>query len=362
MTGANAERGKVLEQAARLALSPPGSPELDVRDTGSTPAGAAAAAQAALAGGDAIIIGPLTAPETAAVANVTRGSGAAVLAFTNDPAQAQPGVWPLGITPAQQVRRLVQASVAQGHSRFAAVLPPTDFGRALGTALSQATSSAGLSSPDIRTHDGTNAGISGTLRDISAYASRRGPIEAQMRKARARRDAEGRRMAAELNKQPIPPAPFDALVLGDTGDKLAWATSFLSYYDIDAPAVRVLGPALWANAASRGGAALNGAWYAAPDPAARMAFDQQYQTKYGMPAPSLADLAFDAASVARVLAGTGGYTIASLTRPDGFAGTDGVFSLQPDGTVRRALAVFEIQRGGPVIVDPAPASVSAPGV
>ncbi len=98
------------------------------------------------------------------------------------------------------------------------------------------------------------------------------------------------------------------------------------------------------------------------DAAARTAFDQDYQSKYGAPAPGLADFAFDAAAIGRVLAAGGGYSVASLCRPEGFAGVDGVLALQTDGTVRRGLAVFEIQRGGPTIVDVAPASLSAPGI
>ena len=58
----------------------------------------------------------------------------------------------------------------------------------------------------------------------------------------------------------------------------------------------------------------------------------------------------------------GGYSVASLCRPEGFAGVDGVLVLQPDGTVRRGLALFEIQRGGPVMTEPAPTSLSAPGI
>ena len=123
LTGPNAERGIALVNAARLALGDPGAPALDVRDTGGTPQGAAAAATAALAAGAGLIIGPLTAAETAAVAPVARPAGIAVLAFTNDPAQAQPGVWPLGITPVQQVHRLVEAAVAHNKGRFAAALP-----------------------------------------------------------------------------------------------------------------------------------------------------------------------------------------------------------------------------------------------
>lgn len=362
LSGANAERGQALVQAAQLALAPPGSPALDVRDTGSAAAGAAQAAQAALAGGARLLLGPLTAAETAAVAPVARAAGVPVLAFTNDPALAQPGVWTLGITPAQQVRRLVGAVMAQGKTRFAAVLPPTDFGHAMGDALAQALASAGAPPPNLHMHDGSNAGIASLMRDVSGYAERRGPIEAKIRAARALHTAAGRKEAAELARSTIPPPPFDALLLADTGERLAWEASFLDYYDIDPPAARVLGPVQWASPAGRGGAAIGGAWYAGPDPAARGGFAADYQAKYGVAPPALADFAFDAAAIGRVLAQSGGYAVASLCRPEGFAGVDGVLALQPDGSARRGLAVFEIERGGVNVVDPAPASVAAPGI
>ena len=139
-------------------------------------------------------------------------------------------------------------------------------------------------------------------------------------------------------------------------------TALLPYYDIDAPAVRILGPALWANPLARGTGDLVGAWYAAPDPAARVSFDAAYTAKYTTQAPGLADLAYDAAAIARVLAANGGFSATSLTRPEGFAGVDGVLGLMPDGHVRRGLAVFEIQRGGVQIVDPAPDNLGAPGL
>lgn len=362
LTGANAERGPALVQAAQLALAAPGSPHLDVQDTGSTAAGAAAAAQVAIAAHARLIIGPLTGAETAAVAGPARAAGVPVLAFTNDVSQAQSGVWVLGITPAQQMRRLVGTLLEHGKSRVAALLPPGQFGAAMGDALRQALAAAGAPPPEIEIHDGTNGGIQRSLRALSHYSERRGPIEDKIRQAREKRDAAGRKEAAELAKTPIPPAPFDVLLLADTGERLAWAASFLSYYDIEAPDVRLIGPALWASPAARGGAGLGGAWFAAPDPAARTSFDADYQAKYNTPAPGLADFAYDAASIARVLAASGGYNTASLCRPDGFAGVDGLFALQPDGTVRRGLAVFRIVPGGASIIDPAPTSLSAPGI
>ncbi len=85
------------------------------------------------------------------------------------------------------------------------------------------------------------------------------------------------------------------------------------------------------------------------------------RAQYGTPAPGLSDFAFDAASIARVLAGEGGYSSALLTRPEGFAGVNGVLALQPGGVVRRGLALFEVRRGGPVVIEPAPETAGTPG-
>jgi branched-chain amino acid transport system substrate-binding protein len=359
LSGPRADIGQTMQRAAQLALDGPDAPPLDVKDTGGTPQGAAAAAQAAIAGGAGLILGPLTSAETAAVAPIARNANVGVLAFTNDPSQAQPGVWTLGITPAQQVRRLVAAASAQGKSQFAALLPDNDFGHAMGQALIQAT--AGQPEPGIRFYSAGMAGINAGARDLSGYASRRGPIDAQIRAARDQGTPEGRRQAQELAKSAIPPPPFNTLLLADTGEALAEIAAVLPYYDVERPAVQIIGPTSWASTAS-GSGSFRGAWYAAPDPAARNSFEQAYAAKFGSPPGSpLADLAYDAASIARVTAGHG-FAIGALTQPAGFIGADGWFGLLPDGQVRRALAVFVIERGGPQMLEPAPQSGALPGV
>jgi hypothetical protein len=349
-----------MQQAAELALAVPNSPQLDVKDTGGTPAGAAAAAQAALAAGDGLILGPLTSLETAAVAPLARTAGVAVLAFTNDPAQAQPGVWTLGITPGQQVRRLVAAAQGQGKTQIAALLPDNEFGRAMSDALTQAAAANGLTPPNIHLHSPGMASINSAVRELADYANRRGPIDAQIKAARALGTPEGRRQAQELAKTSIPPPSFNALLLADTRDELAEIAAVLPYYDVDRSQVQIMGPALWASRAS-GSGAVPGAWYAAPDPAARAGLEQDFMAKYSVPPPPLADLAYDAASIARVLAGQGGFTVAALTQRAGFAGVDGWLGLLPDGQVRRGLAVFRIERGGPQMMEPAPQSAGSPG-
>ena len=134
----------------------------------------------------------------------------------------------------------------------------------------------------------------------------------------------------------------------------------LPYYDVNRSQVQILGPSLWASPGS-GSGQMSGAWFAAPDPAARAGLEQSYAAKYGAPPPMLADLAFDAASIARVLGASGGYSVAALSQPAGFIGADGWLALLPDGQVRRGLAVFRVAPGGPQMIEPAPQSAAAPG-
>jgi branched-chain amino acid transport system substrate-binding protein len=328
-------------------------PPLDARDTRGTPEGAAVAARSAIAEGTGLILGPLMAAETSAVAPIARQAGVAVLAFTNASSLAQPGVWTLGITPDQQVRRLVSSAAAQGRTQFAALLPDNDFGRAMGEALTRACASAGLPPPNVRMHGAGMAAITAATRDISGYGNRRGPIDAQIKAARALNTPEGRRHGAELARSSIPPPPFNALLLGATGEALQEVAAMLPYYDVDRRAAQIMGPAIWSSPAS-GSGVMEGAWYAAPDPAARAGLEQSFSAKYGAPPPPLADLAFDAASIARLLATQSGFSAAALTQPAGFVGADGWLALLPDGQVRRGLAVFRVERGGAQMIEPAP--------
>lgn len=360
LSGGREQVGQSMLQAAKLALDAPGAPRLIVKDTGGSPAGAARAAREAIGEGAGLILGPLTSGETAAVAPVAREAGVAVLAFTNDPAQAQPGVWTLGITPLQQVRRLVDVAQGTGKTRISALLPDNDFGRAMGQALTSTTAQRGLPAPNVVQYGSGMAAVNAGMRSVSGYASRRGVMDAQIRTARSKLSAEGRREAAEIGKRAVPPPEFDALLLAGVGEPLVEIASLVAYYDLDRASVQVFGPALWSDPAS-GSGNFPGALYAAPDPAARAAFVQAFSEKYGAAPAPVADLAVDAASIARFLGGGPGYSIGALTKPEGFSGVDGPLALQTDGGVRRGLAVFRVQRGGAEMAEPAPSTFTSPG-
>jgi hypothetical protein len=174
-------------------------------------------------------------------------------------------------------------------------------------------------------------------------------------------DPDSRQQAAVLAAQPVPPPPFDTLLLAANGDELRHVADLLLRFEVTAPQVRVLGPSFWALGASHL-RALAGAWYAVPDPTQRDGFVAAFQAKYGAPPLPIADIAFDAALIGRSLAQDNDFSAGALTKPDGFTGVDGTMVLLPDGHVRRALAIYQIGHdGGTAVVSPAPSDLSSPG-
>jgi branched-chain amino acid transport system substrate-binding protein len=357
LTGTYAAAAPSIVNAVKLGLGPAAG-ALDVLDTGSTPQGAVAAAQKALADGAGLIIGPLTDTEAGAIAPITMPAHADVLSLTSDSSEARPGLWTLGITPAAQVQALVQAANAQGHGTIAALLPQSPLGDAMGRALQAEAGSA-----TIQTYSpGSFSSMNNALRSLSDYGGRRGPIDAQIKQLRGSHTVAGRQEAAKLQRSPIPPAPFAALLVAETGSGLGELASLMPYYDVNPGPVLILGPGLWAaDPGAVGAAGFNGALYAAPDPAAATGFMTSYSNAYGAPPSALAAIAYDAGAIARVTTVSGAINQASLTNPSGFSGADGVLVLDPDGSVRRGLAVFQVGGGGAQIVRPAPTSLSAPG-
>jgi branched-chain amino acid transport system substrate-binding protein len=328
LTGKLAEIGQPMLRAAQLAMAVPGSPVLDVKDTGGTPEGAAQAAVEAIAAGDRMILGPLTSTETSQVAPIARRAGVPVLAFTNDTAQSQPGVWTLGITPGQQVRRLMGAVRDSGNVPVAALLPDNDFGKAMGDELTRISAAASQPAPFVRMIGSGPEDIVAAVNELAGMAS------------------------------PGEPSPFGSILLATTGSDLRVFAKAFADAKIDRAKVQILGPALWVDPAS-GSSAMIGGWFAMPDPAARLNLIRDFTTAYKEPPPPLADLAYDAASIARVLGGQGRMTAAGLTQPVGFTGVDGWFALLPEGQVRRGLAVFRVERAQPVKIGEAPGGPGA---
>jgi len=152
LTGGNAALGQSILNAANLALLDTGGQRIRITAY-DTAAGAAPAANEAVAEGNGLILGPLLAEDVRAVAPVARHAGVPVVAFSNDISVAGDGVYLMGFTPAQSIQRVVSYARAQGASRFGALVPTNVYGERAARAMTQAVEGAGGRLTGIQTFD-----------------------------------------------------------------------------------------------------------------------------------------------------------------------------------------------------------------
>jgi branched-chain amino acid transport system substrate-binding protein len=343
LSGANADLGRAMLEAAQLALFTTGGDKLTLipRDTTGTAQGAADAARAVIADGAKLILGPLIADEAEAVKPIAAGANVNVIAFATKTQVAGGNVFLMGFLPRQEVAREVSYAREQGLSRFAALAPNTPYGHLMGDALKEIAGSGGASVTKIEYFDPRAADIAGSIKHLTAGAPAAGG-------------------GAPTGSGP----PFDALLLPEGGDRLKQIASQLRGASVDPAQTHLLGSGLWDDASIASEPALAGGWFAASPPEARRDFEGRFKGAYGQAPPRLASLAFDAAALASVLSKADNpdpFSQAAIQNPNGFTGVDGLFRFGGDGLVQRGLAVIEVQPGGDKVVSPAPRSFAEAG-
>ncbi|MFA6019406.1 MAG: penicillin-binding protein activator [Rhodospirillales bacterium] len=355
LSGPSAHLGKALLNAAQLALfemSGSGFSLVPI-DTRGTPEGAASAARQAADQGAAIILGPLFSAEVKAVAPIALASGIHVIGFSSDRSASQPGVFLLGFLPRPQVERVVAHASAQGMTRFAALAPNNDYGRAMMEAFRTSVSAHGGIIAEALYYDPAAKDHSDVVKRLARFEQRK----AALNQLRRQLEAKGEKQELKkLEKQDtLGEVDYQAVFLPDEGGRLRSMAALLPYYDIDTPKVKLLGTMQWDDPTLHSEPALNGAWFASAPPEGRADFDNRYKQAFGSKPPRLASLGYDAAALTAVLAQTGTISTQQLLNPQGFSGIDGIFRFLPDGSSERGLAVLEVSRGTPKILAPPPA-------
>ncbi len=395
LSGPSAALGRALLDAAQMALFDLNDERVLLlpRDTEGQPEAAARAAQGLLSEGVDILIGPLFSASAAAVAPLARERGVKVFTFSTDRNVAGNGVYTLGLTPDQQVARVLAYGRSRGYVRYALLAPNSPYGEAVAQEAASSLTGSLLvqerypaDSPDL------TPSVRRFATALRALPPRPGsPEDATARPAIA--GALGNQgpapvpAAASGAGQPAPEPmahpPVDAILLPEGGARLRALAPLLPYFDIDPRHIRLLGTGLWDDPALGNEPALLGGWFAAPQPEGFEEFRKRFEQSYGRRPPRLASLAYDATALAGILARQAQpgqaqngqaqpgqeqngqdqgriFTDSILSNPDGFAGYDGIFRFRPDGVVERGLAILEIQRRGMRVLDPAPSGFNPP--
>lgn len=361
LSGEHAEIGRDMLDAAQMALFEVGDKRtvLLPRDTRGSPEGAVAAFRAALDAGAEIVVGPLFAASTRAVAPLAREHGVPVLSFSNDSSVARTGAFVLGFRPEEQVERVMDYAARQGHRRIALLASGDAYGRRALEAWRKGLRRLDLDPASPYEILGTEqAEMDAAVRRISAYEARRAALERHKALLRGRTDEAAAAALQQLETQDtFGPPPFDALLIAEGGLRLRSVAALAAYYDVGPPTVRFLGTARWVeeDPAIAEVQTLHGSWLAARDPDSAAAFRRKFSAVFGRDPGALAVLAFDTTALALVLAREEPrFDRAALVAPEGFAGYSGIIRLRPDGLAEHGLAILEVVADGLRVVEPAP--------
>lgn len=294
LTGERAALGLSMSRAAALAEND--AKLMPVFDTGSTATGAASAATAALKGGAAMILGPLTAWETTAVAGVA-GAKVPVIAFTNNATAGGNGAYVFGLTPAQATSAVLRYARSRGVRSVVVIGDGTAWSTAAVETANRVQRDLGL--------------------DVRVMTVAQG--------------------------SPLPAAgdPPDAVLLPGSGDAVLAAAR-----NLKGSGVQLLGTFQALDDRPSALDALDGAWIAAPDPAAFGTFSAEFEAKNGAGAGALTALAYDAAKIARTLRDGGRLDRAGLLGTESFACVTGAVRFRTDGSCSRDLAIVVAGAGG----------------
>jgi branched-chain amino acid transport system substrate-binding protein len=353
LSGPRAQLGRDLLNAAQIAVFDLADKNFVIYpfDTRSSTAGAASAATQAIAAGAELILGPLLASSVRAVRPIAGRSGISVVAFSNSRDAAGDGVYILGFVPHQQVEAVVEHAVSEGLYRYAALAPNNAYGRAVVAALKEVASIHEALVVKVQYYDPAATDFSQPAKVIADYERRHKALIEQRAELEAREDEVSKQVLKRMEKlDTLGEVEYDAVLLPGSGEQLKAIASLLSYYDVDQPAVRLLGLSNWAQTANiETEPSLNRGWYAAPPREERESFFQRYRKLYGRPPAAIASLAYDATALAIVLAqsnGTNVFARSRLVQPFGFLGVDGLFRLREEGVAERVFEVREVTRKG----------------
>jgi len=287
-------------------------------DTGRNPADAA---RKAIAEGNKLILGPLTADEVRAVAPIARAAGVPILSYSNDESVAGNGVYLLGYSPEQSVERVIDFARSRGLSNFAALVPRGVYGERAGNAFLSKVKSAGGTVVAMETFERSASSVQAAVQRLAASSS------------------------------------YDALLIADVGRIALQAAPLVRASGGEN--ARILGTELWATETGLSASTpLRGAWYASVSDGLYRTLANKYRSTYNAAPYRLASLGYDSVLLAVRIAqdwkpGTN-FPTKRLVDPEGFAGIDGAFRFNRDGIAERALEVQQVGANGATVVDAAP--------
>jgi branched-chain amino acid transport system substrate-binding protein len=306
LSGPLKNTGKSIQQAIEMALFQKNNPKVQivVQDTQGTAQGALHGLNQLIKEKVSVVIGPLTSHEAGAIRPTLIQRGIYGIALTNNRKVSHPMMTTFGFAPEDQVKHILKYGVSRGLKSIVILIPQNELGQIMRSSLSS--------------HEYIEYGDKFFMVSYNPQSSQL-PQDLESLKGKS----------------------FDGLLMVADGKEALSILEALAYNEIDLSQVQYLGTGQWDNEDTWKVPGLLGAWFAAPSPEKRKAFEEAYKQNYGEVPPRLSSLGYDSLMLAMVF-------LDQKKRPhhQTFNGIDGLFNITPSGETLRKISVMEITAQG----------------
>lgn len=321
--GVDGERARGMADAVLLAANDLGGGVVTVvlRDTAGSSGRSRAAATEEIGSRASVIVGPSDASGAAEVAAIKGDRRPPFLLLARG--MAARNTYPMPLAESDSAVQGVLAVLRQGKQGVAILAADTAGGTEVDKAVSQAVTGAG------------------------------GVIE-----ARARFGASTDSLAAAVRSVREALTRPEIILVANDGQPVAPLAAALSAAGLLGKGVVLVGTSAWSRDDFASGK-VDGATIATVDAAEMAPMAERFRAAYGRDPQLYEAYAYDAVALSAGLAraaGEKGLSAEVLTSPTGFRSTTGLFRLNPDGSVQRALALHRVAKGKLQRIGTAPTS------
>jgi branched-chain amino acid transport system substrate-binding protein len=355
LSGPYKDLGKNLLDAAQLALFNINEPNLILVpfDTKETPFGAVEAANLAFKEDVKLILGPVFSKSAAAIAPLAKDHGISVVSFSNDKSLADTGIFAIGFTPEEQIRRVMDFAISQGINEFTTALPNDAYGAA--------------ASEELRGIVGQNKNTAVLKTEIFRLDNSGEPLQLKESidsalgmalNSKSPKDFDVKTKTYNNNPIKYPRGMF----IPEGGKQLDAITALMQGgTGFDAKKVQLLGSGQWFSPETLKNPVLENGWFAGPPHEQLADFERKFQSSYGYKPLAISALAYDGVALAGTLTRINSdhaFTKEAIADQNGFVGVNGIFRFRSDGMTERGLSVMTIKNGLFETISPAPKDFS----
>lgn len=351
LSGKYSNIGENLLDSAQLALFALNDPSISIIpiDTKGTSYGAIEAAKKAIDKNVQIVLGPVFSLEAKAVAPVLQEAQIEFVSFSNDESLIDSGALLIGVSPQQQIRRVVSYAISKGIEDYVTLAPNNSLGAA----------AARIVRETVAEYEGTSV----IKTEIHLINKKGMGVRLNRHVNSAIHSAINNKPQKDYNEEmemynlnPII-YPRGMVIDGSVENLERIAKIIEKNKDFSNRRIRILGTMRLSDDKLRNLESFQGAVFASLPNKRKEYFNNKFFDNYGYGPLNISSLAYDGialvATLSKLSKGTD-FSREAITNPRGFGGIDGIFRIKPNGLTERGLSIMQIREGELFEIEPAP--------